>query len=168
MAGLYHINAKFGCGGIIVKGGRIVRYPPIFSALKHSSIKELVRYYTVTKISDERDWDNIERPCWNCFEQMEPTEETFALSRIFKCPKCGARFLWLDKPTPNRTHAWKHYSEELGGHSLASMMNDPECDVCRNPPKYPPPPGLGEPTRKRIDGKSFRWHKGRERWVLWE
>lgn len=160
---LYYIDTGFGCGGVWVEDGLIHKTAPIFNVFFRQTPAHLLRHYEVTKISDE-----IERKCWNCFEPLEPTEELVngGRNRVFQCPACGAKMLWVNEPLLNGSYAEKH-ALKGGGHSGISMLNDPECSVF-GPAKYPPPPGPDDPKRKRIDGKSFRWHAGRERWVLWE
>jgi len=112
--------------------------------------------------------DGIERKCWHCFESMEPTEEMYySHCRMYKCPRCGAKFLWHEDPAMDGSYAQKHKYKGEHCFDSISMESDPECGVY-GPKKYPDPPGPEGPFRKRIDGKSFRWHKGRGRWVLWE
>lgn len=159
----YAIDTGWGCGGVWVEKGIIIKFPPRFNVFRLQSPKVLSEHYMVTKISN-----TIERKCWNCFEPLEPTEELAngGHHRVFKCSSCDAKMLWVNEPLMNGGHAEKH-TLKGGGHSGISMLNDPECNVF-GPAKYPAPPGPNGPKRKRIDGKSFRWHAGRERWVLWE
>ena len=98
---------------------------------------------------------------------MIPTEETFGACRFYECPKCKARYLWHEDPAMDGSYSEKHKDKKKGYISGLSLLSDPETGVFGEP-RYPPPPGPNDPKRKRIDGKSFRWHEGKERWVLWK
>lgn len=49
-ARLYWLDAKFGCGGVYVRNGKIVGGAAIFSKLAGQDIKSLPKWYRVKKV----------------------------------------------------------------------------------------------------------------------